>query len=641
MKNRLIVPISSIALALLGGACGGDDSDSGGVGGQGTTGGSSAIDTGGAGPMGGAFPGSGGTSTGIGGAGQGVGGTPGTGGVAPAAGGAQQGIGGATPSLGGAAQGIGGSQQGIGGATAGTGGVVQGTGGAGATGSGGDQGVGGSAGDASGGSGMGGSAGDASGGSAGQGTGGDIVVDPELITSSEGAFWVEGELTDGGGSVDITVNETQEHQTWHGFGGTFNEAGWDALLELTDSERAEAIKLLFDEVEGIGFTWGRIPIGASDYAMDRYTLNDNAGDTAMAQFSIDRDRQLLIPFIKAAQGEKDDIKFWGSPWTPPPWMKDNNAYDKGIMQTSSFDAMALYFVRFVEEYGNEGIPISVVMPQNEPGWQQDYPSCAWGPGWTGGNEVTPQGTPVTLGTFVVDHLAPAIQSAGLDTRIWYGTFSNNNVFEAYWSGLSAEGRGLIEGVAFQWGTMGRLDTVRNADPSLLLMQSEHKCGNYPWSASGDPDYYRYNPDQTLEGTAPNDYNYGRESWDYIKQWIEAGVHVYSAWNMVLDTSGLNLDRVRPWHQNALLVVDRGTKALIKTPTYYVFRHVAQYVEPGAVRVGVSSDNALAFKNPDGSIVTALYNSGEGRTMTLSAGGRTVQFQMPARGWATVNLQPAG
>jgi glucosylceramidase len=119
----------------------------------------------------------------------------------------------------------------------------------------------------------------------------------------------------------------------------------------------------------------------------------------------------------------------------------------------------------------------------------------------------------------------------------------------------------------------------------------------------------------------------------MKEWIEAGVHIYSAWNMVLDPGGFNLDLSRPWPQNALIVADGTT---YKTTSYYnVFRHLAQYVYPDAVRVDVTGD-ALAFKNADGSVVTIMHNPGgtEAAT-TLSVDGTMLQFSIPASGWATV------
>jgi glucosylceramidase len=172
------------------------------------------------------------------------------------------------------------------------------------------------------------------------------------------------------------------------------------------------------------------------------------------------------------------------------------------------------------------------------------------------------------------------------------------------------------------------------------MQSEHQCGNYPWLGSTASSRADANRDNFLPGLAPNNHAYGEESWDLITDWLEAGVHIYSAWNMVLDTEGMNLDETRAWPQNALLAVDMGASTLEVTPAYYVFRHVGQYVEPDAVRLGTQGGDALAFRNPDGSIVTVMYNSGGSDSQTtLSVGGTTLQFTIPARGWATVNWQP--
>jgi glucosylceramidase len=161
------------------------------------------------------------------------------------------------------------------------------------------------------------------------------------------------------------------------------------------------------------------------------------------------------------------------------------------------------------------------------------------------------------------------------------------------------------------------------------MQTEHKCGNYPWESA------TFNPD-----SPPNDYAYAEESWGLIRDWINAGVNAYSAWNMVLDTQGQNLDVERPWPQNALLTVDRASKQLTATPAYYVFRHLSYFVDPGATRVQVSGSNdALAFVNPDGSIATIIHNGGgQASQMTLGVDGSTLQFQVPARGWATVLWQ---
>ncbi len=116
------------------------------------------------------------------------------------------------------------------------------------------------------------------------------------------------------------------------------------------------------------------------------------------------------------------------------------------------------------------------------------------------------------------------------------------------------------------------------------------------------------------------------------------MNAYSAWNMVLDTIGKSLSG---WPQNALLVVDRSTKTLVVTPAYYTFRHFARYLAPGATRIKLSgSTDALAFKNPDGSIVTEVYNKGTSlKTTTVGVNDAFFRFDVPAHGWATLRTTP--
>ena len=189
---------------------------------------------------------------------------------------------------------------------------------------------------------------------------------------------------------------------------------------------------------------------------------------------------------------------------------------------------------------------------------------------------------------------------------------------------------FVKGFGLQWNMISYVDDVMGK--SLPILQTEHKCGNYPFSVAGAP---AFNPDRP-----PNDHAYGEESWALIRDWLKAGVNSYSAWNMVLDTVGKNLDYDRPWPQNALLVVDRDAGTLTATAAYYVFRHFSYFVDPGATRVATGgTGDALAFKNPDGSIITVVYNNGgQAKPTTLGIGDTRLQFEVPAHGWATVNWQ---
>jgi glucosylceramidase len=474
------------------------------------------------------------------------------------------------------------------------------------------------------------------------GTGGGTVAAPKLITSSQSGYWVTtGTLTmPTSGTATLTVNDGTMMKVFEGFGGSFNERGWQYLMMLSQADRDRAIKLLFDGTDGANFVIGRIPMGASDYAIDRYTLNETSGDTAMTNFSIARDMTAstgLIPYIKAAQAVRGNIRFWASPWTPPTWMKTTsgsvnstscanmggNAYNGGCMQdnNSFLMAYAQYFVKFVAAYKAQNITIETVAPQNEPNYSQGYPSALWA-------------SPVYT-KFVRDYLGPALN--GMNVKIMLGTMSNGDngaqskdlmVVQNAMGDTTA--RPLFKSIGLQWGM---LDLYKQT-PSMFdqynipVWASEHKCGNYPWNPSGYPAY-----NMTM---APNNHAYALESWGYIRDAIKAGVTAYNAWNMVLDTIGLGNDTVRDWRQNALLTVNTSSKTLNLTPTYHVFRHASQYVQPTARVVATSgSSDAIAFKNPDGSVVAVIGNTGSAMTYTVMIKNQRYQFMMPASGWATV------
>jgi glucosylceramidase len=440
----------------------------------------------------------------------------------------------------------------------------------------------------------------------------------ELVTSAPDAYWkTDAAWTEVSSEpADVIVDDQNEAQVWEGFGGAFNELGWVYLS--TQALRDEAMALLFGP-EGCRLAWGALPIGANDYAVDRYTLDESPGDTSMSHFSIERDRQRLIPYIRAALETKPDIRFWARPWTPPTWMKtgqkagdDPSPFDGGRMldDDAILSAYARYLVKFVQAYAEEGIAVDVVAPQNEPSYAENYPSCVW--------------TASLYTKFVGQYLGPAFDAAGIATRIMLGTMSNAKTDPSILDSVMADSAasGTVDLIGLQWGM---LDVIANArSKGLPLWQTEHQCGNYPWEAD-----YR-NP-------APNDHAYGVESWGLIRDWIRAGVSAYFAWNMVLDPAGQSIDSAREWAQNALLVAD-GSR-LIKTPAYYVFRHLSRFVVPGAKVVGTTGGDALAFKNPDRSIVTVLYNAAAARKTVVLVDGRKLEFDVPGNGWATVRYVP--
>ncbi|HEY5282458.1 MAG TPA: glycoside hydrolase family 30 protein [Polyangia bacterium] len=466
--------------------------------------------------------------------------------------------------------------------------------------------------------GSGGTTGTTSSGGAGTGgAAGAVSAEPELITSAANAYWTKGQVTKvTSGTADLNVDKNTTYQRWDGFGGCFNEMGWDALSVVSASDITNAMKLLFDASDGANLTYGRLPLGASDYSMSWYTLADTAGDYTMDKFSIARDREKLIPFIKAALQAKPSIHLWASPWVVPSWMMDSSSNMKSDAQT--LGAHALYMAKFVEEYAKEGVKIEAIHPQNEPG----YARVHW--------------TQALLINFMKTYLGPTFAQRNLTAEIWCGTMSKDpddtNIAKA--TALDADAMKYVKGFGVQWNLQAAVTTLQKAN--VPVMQTEHRCGNY----SFDSPYWDKSRYSTSK--AQNDHLYGEESWQLIRDWIVSGVNSYSAWNMVLDTVGKSLDG---WPQNSLLVVDRTTKKLIVTPAYYVFRHFSQTIAVGATRIGTSGNSdAFAFKNPDGSVVVQVYNKGTASKKMITGVGSALsqslyQFDVPAHGWATLRLAP--
>ncbi len=618
--NKARTSITSIGLAALLVACGQSTSTSP----QGGSGGVSVADTGGSG--GNASGGSGGDASG----GSGGNATSGSGGNASGGSG-----GSASGGSGGNASGGSGGN-----ATGGSGGSGRGGSGGSANGGSGGNASGGSGGNATGGTtvaagGNGGASGGASGSGGGQtggvqgaggttspGSGGSAPVANTLVTSASGAYWKSGTWTEVTSNATVTVNDSSASQTWEGFGGAFNEKGWSYLT--TQAMQDQAIQLLFGK-DGCNFAWGRIPIGASDYAIDRYTDDEVASgssDNNMASFSIDRDKQKLIPYIKAALAVKPDIRFWASPWTPPTWMKtgpynpntgaSHSNFDGGVMKSddTTLKAYAQYLVKWVQAFKDQGINVEIVSPQNEPNYQQNYPSCHWDTS--------------TFVTFVGKYFGPAITSANLNIKVMDGTLSNTSGDSDIGQSVlkDSTAKGYCGAIGVQWGmsASNQVSTLKGLAGGMSIWLSETQCGGSIGSTA----------------PAPNDFSYANDTWGYIKGAVQNGLTAYNAWNMVLDPGGLGIDDTRKWPQNALLVANSGS--ITQTPAYYVYRHFSQFVDPGAKVVATSGGDAVAFKNPDDSLVAVMHSTSANASYVVAIGGKKLQFSMPV-GWATVKYKP--
>jgi O-glycosyl hydrolase len=128
----------------------------------------------------------------------------------------------------------------------------------------------------------------------------------------------------------------------------------------------------------------------------------------LKHFSIAHDEGYIVPTMREALALNPGMFTLASPWTAPAWMKENNRLDNvghsGVLEPAMYGVFARYIVKFIEAYQREGIHISAVTPQNEPGNPTGYPGMDLG-----------EAGEAALVRF---HLAPALLKARLGTEIF-------------------------------------------------------------------------------------------------------------------------------------------------------------------------------------------------------------------------------
>lgn len=392
----------------------------------------------------------------------------------------------------------------------------------------------------------------------------------------------------------IVIDVTKKFQKVDGIGGCFNEMGWEAMQKLSATQQNEILQSLFNTVSGCGFNMCRMPIGASDYALDWYSHNENSGDYKMEKFSIDRDKKYLLPYIKAAQKIRPDLRIWASPWSPPSWMKLNNSYrcvlrpETGyawgkmneyrsvceIMHDSTtLSSYTLYFSKFLQAYKKEGVNVYAIHVQNEPDGCQPFPSCIWN-----GSQ---------LRDYVKNYMGPFFKANHPDIEIWLGTINSGN-YEEYTAKVlnDKQAAQYITGVGYQWDGKRAIAQAYKNHPDKKLMQTENECGD------------------------------GKNSWDYaeyvqglIKHYFENGVESYLYWNMTLPQGGVS---TWGWKQNSMITIDTTAKTFTYAPEFYVMKHLSAFVKKGYQRVSVSGDasQSLAFLSPDNELVIFFANKSD-------------------------------
>lgn len=422
------------------------------------------------------------------------------------------------------------------------------------------------------------------------------------LVSKENEFWKEAKVDErlGEDTLELTGVKKQEVK---GFGGCFNEIGWEVLQKVGKEEREKFFDELFME-EHSAFRLGRIPIGANDFSLEWYSCDEVDQDYELKHFNIERDKMYTIPYLREALKRQPELTVFASPWSPPTWMKTRKVYNYGTlrMEDKILDAYARYLLRFVEEYKKEGIKIQQIHVQNEPMADQKFPSCLW--------------TGEQMRDFIKNYLGPARNKAGLDTEIWVGTI--NGPFIDFMMGPGSaplgeyydqfentilsdpDARQYITGLGFQWGGKHVIEQTVLSYPEFRYLQTESECGD------------------------------GLNTWDHAQyvfrlmwHYFHHGVEGYMYWNMALPEGGIS---TWGWSQNSLITVNEDTGQVTYQPEFYLMKHFSAFVKKGA-RVletkGRWASNTVAFENPDGQVVLVVgSNMQHARKFTFIDGGRS-------------------
>src|SRR5258708_32999023 len=209
--------------------------------------------------------------------------------------------------------------------------------------------------------------------------------------------------------LTIAVDENAQFQEMGGFGASFTDSSaWLVYSKLNPTQRSDLMTNLFSPTKGIGLSLLRQPLGASDFStIGNYSYDDVAAgqtDPNLTNFSIDHDLTYIVPVLKQALQLNPALKIIGTPWSPPGWMKTTGSMIGGNLKTEDYSPLANYFVKYIQAYQAQGVPVNYMTVQNEPLYIP--------PGYPGmGMAATEQAS------FIKNYLGPALGASNIKTKI--------------------------------------------------------------------------------------------------------------------------------------------------------------------------------------------------------------------------------
>ena len=409
----------------------------------------------------------------------------------------------------------------------------------------------------------------------------------------------------------ITLDTNTTYQTYTGFGGAFTESSAYLLNQLSQKNRDTIINAYFSE-KGANYSLTRTHMNSCDFSLDQYSYAPVEGDKKLENFSVQEDKDDLIPFIKdAMKASEDGFKILASPWTAPPWMKTNNDWVGGKLKPEYYDTWALFFSKYDDAYKKEGIDIWGFTVENEPHGN-------------GNNWESMHYTPEEMTDFVKNNLGPQLEKDGKSDLVVLGYDQNRKGIKEWVDVMykNEENAKYYDGTAVHWYESTYkifaedLQYAHDKAPDKYLVETE-ACVDAQVPVWKEDDWY-WRKEATDWGWdwAPEDqkhlhpkyrpaYRYARDIIGCMNNWVDGWID----WNMVLNRKG-----GPNWFENwcvAPVIVDEEKDEVYFTPLYYTMAHFSKYVRPGAKRIKFeSTDDKLqvtAAQNKDGSIPVIVFN----------------------------------
>jgi glucosylceramidase len=432
-------------------------------------------------------------------------------------------------------------------------------------------------------------------------------------TSAEGnSLKKVTEFSVGENRVTINLNPNEKFQTITGFGGSFTESAAHLLYQLSKPNRKKILDAYFSEA-GANYSLTRTHINSCDFSLKQYAYAMEDGDKNLDHFSIkpDKDNYLIPMILEAKSISKNGFKIIASPWTAPPWMKDNKKWIGGKLLPEYNHTWALYFSKYIDAYKKEGIGIWGITVENEPlGNGNNWESMLFSP-----EEMT---------AFVQHHLGPTLESNGkADVKI-LGYDQNRGGLKEWVDAMYKDEKTskYFAGTAIHWYESTYevfpepLNYAHNKSPNKYLIQTEACIDAEVPHWNDDAWYWRKEATDWGWDWAPEKDKYLHPKYAPVNRYatdiigcLNNRVDGWIDWNMVLDKQG-----GPNWFKNwctAPVIVDAEKDEVYFTPLYYTMAHFSKFMRPGAVKIGCTiSDKELlstAAKNPDGTIAVVVFN----------------------------------